>query len=221
MNVKPTKKSAAKLEAKLKKLKHRVIIATIIAEIIAYSLLLLFIFAPKAHAEEASGRLDLNDITSAVECAAQSTLRLDILTWIPDANPGQEVTAIGDIEDGGSKQFTNVTNAYQKAHCIKLGNNSCGTDTFFSFGCDRNKTAFGISPINQVMMSILNWLAIGVSIVVLGGIIYGAIQYTTSGGDPARAKRAINIIRNAIIALVMYFAMWAVLNWLVPGGLFN
>jgi len=27
--------------------------------------------------------------------------------------------------------------------------------------------------------------------------------------------------KNAIIALVLYFAMWAVLNWLTPGGLFD
>jgi hypothetical protein len=59
------------------------------------------------------------------------------------------------------------------------------------------------------------------ALAVVGGIIYGAIMYTTSGGSPERSKQAMGIIQNAIMALVLYFAMWAVLNWLTPGGLFN
>ena len=93
----------------------------------------------------------------------------------------------------------------------------CGdVDTFFNWGCSSSG-----EQITPVLITVLNWLAVGVTIAVIGGIIYGAIMYTTSGGSPEQSKKAMGIIRNAFIALVMYFAMWALLNWLVPGGLFS
>ena len=87
-----------------------------------------------------------------------------------------------------------------------------GTPTYFNWGS---------GGIVGLLITILNWMAIGVSIAVVGGIIYGAIMYTTSGGNSEQAHKAIGIIRNAVIALILYFAMWALLNFLVPGGLFK
>lgn len=93
---------------------------------------------------------------------------------------------------------------------------TCGTTpTFFEWGCTGGDT------ITSVLIQILNWLAVGVTLAVIGGVIYGAIMYTTAGGNPQQTQKAMGIIRNAFIALVMYFAMWALLNWLVPGGVFN
>ena len=98
-----------------------------------------------------------------------------------------------------------------------LAATKCGdTDTFFDWGC----TSSG-EQITPVLIQILNWLAVGVTIAVIGGIIYGAIIYTTSGGNSEQSKKAMGIIYNAFIALALYFAMWALLNWLVPGGIFN
>lgn len=92
----------------------------------------------------------------------------------------------------------------------------CGdTDTFFNWGC-----AGSGEQITPVLITFVNWLAVGVTLAVIGGIIYGAVMYTTSGGNPQQSQKAMGIIRNAFIALIMYFAMWALLNWLVPGGLF-
>ena len=72
-----------------------------------------------------------------------------------------------------------------------------------------------------MLVTISNWLAAGVVIAVIGGIIYGAIMYATSAGDASKAKSATEIIRNAFIALILYFLMWAFLQYIVPGGLFN
>lgn len=95
---------------------------------------------------------------------------------------------------------------------------TCGsTETFFDWGCSSDD----VGVVESVLINLVNWLAVGVTVAVVGGIIYGAIMYTSSGGDQARAKKAIEIIRNAVIALLLYFIMWALLNWLVPGGLFS
>ena len=97
-----------------------------------------------------------------------------------------------------------------------LADDSCGTQTFFNWGCNGNGNG-----IMGLLVTILNWLSIGVALVVVGGIIYGGITYSTANGDSGRVEAAIRQIRNAVIALLMYFAMWSLLNWLVPGGLFN
>ena len=97
--------------------------------------------------------------------------------------------------------------------------NECGTaHTFFDWGCNG---ADDKDSILTVLVTISNWLAAGVVIAVIGGIIYGAIMYATSAGDAAKAKSATEIIRNAFIALILYFLMWAFLQYIVPGGLFN
>lgn len=99
------------------------------------------------------------------------------------------------------------------------GGSTCGSaHTFFDWGCNG---ASDKDSILTVLVTISNWLAAGVVIAVIGGIIYGAIMYATSAGDAAKAKSATEIIRNAFIALVLYFLMWAFLQYIVPGGLFN
>jgi hypothetical protein len=85
-------------------------------------------------------------------------------------------------------------------------------DTYFNWG---DQTITGM------LMTIFNWLAVGVSIAVVAGIIYGAILYITSAGDSGKAQKGIEAIRNAVIALILYFAMFTLLNFLVPGGLFT
>ena len=99
------------------------------------------------------------------------------------------------------------------------GGSTCGSaHTFFDWGCNG---ASDKDSILTVLVTISNWLAAGVVIAVIGGIIYGAIMYATSAGDAGKAKSATEIIRNAFIALVLYFLMWAFLQYIVPGGLFN
>ena len=98
------------------------------------------------------------------------------------------------------------------------GGSNGGAHTFFDWGCNG---ADDKDSILTVLVTISNWLAAGVVIAVIGGIIYGAIMYATSAGDASKAKSATEIIRNAFIALILYFLMWAFLQYIVPGGLFN
>ncbi len=99
------------------------------------------------------------------------------------------------------------------------GGSTCGSaHTFFDWGCNG---ASDKDSILTVLVTISNWLAAGVVIAVIGGIIYGSILYATSAGDASKAKTATDVIRNAFIALILYFLMWAFLQYIVPGGLFN
>ena len=96
----------------------------------------------------------------------------------------------------------------------------CGTTkTFFNWNC--SSTTDDDNAISDVLVQILNWMAAGVVIAVVGGLIYGAIVISSASGDQTKMKGGIAIIRNAIIALVLYFLMYAGLNFVIPGGLFT
>lgn len=72
-----------------------------------------------------------------------------------------------------------------------------------------------------LLMLVINILTAGIGIAAVGGIIYGSILYTTSGGNADQVKKALQIIRDVVIGLLMYVLMYAFLNYIVPGGMFN
>ena len=85
-----------------------------------------------------------------------------------------------------------------------------GVTTLFDWQCR------GDNAILSVAATVLTWLAVGVAAAVLIGIVYA-----TATGDESKAKHGIEIIRNAVIALILYALMWSFLQFLIPGGLFN
>lgn len=72
-----------------------------------------------------------------------------------------------------------------------------------------------------ILLLAVNILTAGVGIVAIGGIVYGAILYTSAAGSAEQVKKAIGIITNVVIGIVAYAVMYSLLNFLVPGGLFN
>ncbi|HSX30398.1 MAG TPA: pilin [Candidatus Saccharimonadales bacterium] len=68
---------------------------------------------------------------------------------------------------------------------------------------------------------IINLLAALVGIAVVASIIIGGVQYGSSAGDPQKVSAAKARIRNAIIALLTFFFLYGLLNFLLPSGLFR
>ena len=63
------------------------------------------------------------------------------------------------------------------------------------------------------------FLSAMVGIAVTIGIVSGGIQYAAAGSDPGAVAKARAKIRNSIFALVAFLFLFALVNWLVPGGL--
>lgn len=88
----------------------------------------------------------------------------------------------------------------------------CGDST-----CDTvdncNLTKKYLNPIINKLLAPLALLA------VIVGVIWGSIEYTTSGGDPQRVASAKGHIQKALIALLAFIFLYAFLQWLLPGGL--
>jgi hypothetical protein len=85
---------------------------------------------------------------------------------------------------------------------------------FGNTSCTPTKCTFIDSYVNPF----IKLLSVVVGIVAVIAIIFGAIQVSTSAGDPQKAANGKNHIRNALIGLVAYALLGVFLNWLIPGG---
>ena len=79
----------------------------------------------------------------------------------------------------------------------------------------------GDNGIWGLLLIALNVMTAGVGVLAVGGIVYGAILYTTAEDKADQIKKATDIITNVVIGLVAFALMWAGLNFLIPGGVFS
>jgi hypothetical protein len=56
-------------------------------------------------------------------------------------------------------------------------------------------------------------------IAVIIGVLWGAIRYITSGGDAQKVAEGKDKIQKALLGLLAFIFLYALLNWLLPGGL--
>lgn len=77
------------------------------------------------------------------------------------------------------------------------------------------------NPIYGLLIDFLKFFSALVGLAVTGGIIYGGILWSTAQGNPGQVGKATTVITNSIIGLIMYILMFAIINFLVPGGLFK
>lgn len=95
----------------------------------------------------------------------------------------------------------------------------------FDIGClgndyDPSNPDAKFNPIVDMAFALLRFLSVGVGLIVAGSMVWAGIQYSTSRGNPQATEAALKRISNAVIALLIYIFAWAILNFLVPGGLF-
>lgn len=77
------------------------------------------------------------------------------------------------------------------------------------------------NPIVEDIQLVLNFLSAGVGIVVVGVIILGGIQYAMAGDSAEAIGKAKQRIINGLIALLAFIFLFAFVQWLVPGGIFD
>lgn len=101
---------------------------------------------------------------------------------------------------------------------------TCGGANTAIIQCDQdNSDAKNLrdNGIWGILLIALNILTASVGIAAVGGIVYGAILYTTAADSTEQTKKAIEIIRNVVIGLVAYGLMFIGLNFIIPGGIFG
>jgi hypothetical protein len=101
--------------------------------------------------------------------------------------------------------------------------NGCETETavIMCTNVDTTKPGVQNTGLWSLLLTAINILSAGVGIAAIGGIVYGAIIYTSAGGSPEQVKKAIGIITNVVIGVIAYALMFSLLNFIIPGGLFT
>ena len=109
---------------------------------------------------------------------------------------------------------TQLVSASDKMKCA-------GAETSIIDCPDDNGTATKDNGVWHLLIMALNIMTAGVGILAVGGIAYGAALYASSADKPEQAKQGMTFIKNVVIGLIAYGLMFIVLNFLIPGGVFD
>lgn len=71
-----------------------------------------------------------------------------------------------------------------------------------------------------LLLLAISILSFGVGVVAVAVVGYAAFLYTTAQDNANQTKQAIDMIRNVVIGIAAYAMMWALLQFLIPGGVF-
>jgi hypothetical protein len=144
-------------------------------------------------------------LSSIVTCLIFTILTLPMVGILPASRALADPQPLQQLEDA---QTQNGTQNLAPANCS-------------------NKSQAGIqqclqtNPIVKDLNVIVDFLSIGVGVVVVGTIILGGIQYTMAGDNSEGVNKAKHRITNGILALGVYLLIFGFLQWIVPGGVFN
>lgn len=104
----------------------------------------------------------------------------------------------------------------ERKYCTDPVFQNCGvnpnTNSYKKCTADNNLFKFYVNPFIAALSFI-----VGLAVVI--GIIVGGIQYASSAGDPKQMAEGKRHIWSAILALLVYLFLFAMLNFLIPGGL--
>lgn len=105
-----------------------------------------------------------------------------------------------------------------KFQCGKGGDNVVKTS--FNFGCrGENDPRPQVNPIWDISFAIIRFLIAGIGIVAVISVIVAGIQYSAAQGNPQAIQASIKRIQSSVGALLLYIFAWALINFIVPGGI--
>lgn len=100
----------------------------------------------------------------------------------------------------------------------------CGGHDTAIISCDQNSSNpddVEDTGLWGLLILTINILIAGVGVLAVAGFVYGGYLYMTSGGSPEQVKKARVVFTNVVIGVVAFGGMFALLNFIVPGGVFN
>lgn len=108
-----------------------------------------------------------------------------------------------------------------KYQCGNLKDNDKNTKTRIDFGCLGTKGPSGMGPIEDFAYAIIRFLSNGVGVMMILALIGAGIQYTMSEGNAESTMKSKKRITSIVLAAGVYLFSYAILQFLIPGGLFK
>lgn len=153
------------------------------------------------------------------------------------SNPDQCKQAYDKCKTDGCKQNV-IKNAKKNTH-VGIGGNGAGgkkdttyqcgnlpdpndnVNTKFNFGCLGTSGPDGMGPVQDLLFALIRFLSVGVGIAVTISLIVAGLQYTSAEGNPESSQKAKLRAQQALIGLAVYIFAFSLLQYLIPGGIFN
>lgn len=77
----------------------------------------------------------------------------------------------------------------------------------------------GYWGIDDILNLVLNIIVYGLGVAAVLGVIIAGVMYMTARDNEAQVARAKTRLYEVVIGLIAWALMYAVLRWLIPGGL--
>lgn len=117
--------------------------------------------------------------------------------------------------------LTPVT-TYATQKCGDVDTAIIGGDMCKNVSTDKTKSGdIRNSGLWAILVIAIQIMTAGVGVLAVGGIVYGSVLYVSAADSAEQVKKARTIITNVVIGIVAYGLMYALLNYLIPGGLFG
>jgi len=99
---------------------------------------------------------------------------------------------------------------------------SCGGVRTAILSCSGSKEATDVegTGIWAILILVLNIMTGMVALAAVGGIAYAAILYASAEDKSAQVQQAKEKIFGVVMGLVLFAGMYAILQFLIPGGIF-
>ena len=116
--------------------------------------------------------------------------------------------------------FTAPASAQTDQKTVKCGNDQVAIGVSINGNnCVDKGTTVENNVIFVWLSSIIKFLTVGVGIAATGGVVFGGFLYLTAQGNASKTQKGIATIINALIGILMYALAFAIINFLVPGGI--
>ena len=98
-----------------------------------------------------------------------------------------------------------------------LAAGSCGGVETSIIACSED----GGNAIWSILEIAVNVLAGLIGIVAVGGLVYGAVLYSSAGDNASQVTKSKTTITNVVVGLVLFAGMYSFIQFLIPGGVFS
>jgi hypothetical protein len=134
-----------------------------------------------------------------------------------DSNDSGSCPQTGSTSSGCFSKCTNDTST-DSGDCVNCSGGACNDDAANpSADCSKQSCDLVSKYVNPA----INLLTLLFGLIAAASIILGAIQFSSSGGDPQKAAAARGRISKTVFAILTYAFLYAFLEFLIPGGIFN
>ena len=128
----------------------------------------------------------------------------------------QDGNSISNKKQNGSQENIKPKDVEQRAISNEKQN---GSQENSQDGCASTSILDGCWQIEDILNLILTTLTIGAGVMATGSIIVAGVIYATARDNASQVQKAKTMIFNTVIGIIVYAFFWAIMQWLIPGGI--